>query len=145
MNFQTALVQLPLVRESARQRVRTPEDVYRVCSDIAALVAVVSMLLFCSGCGRESRIVEYGDGKYGVQTWQLAGWHDVGRVTYPTLERAQEVKRAIDCEDVKVSRVSDPARTAGGLKPRKPREPREPREPRKPRKPREPREPREPR
>jgi len=75
-------------------------------STIVALVAVVSMLWFCSGCGRrESRIVEYGDGKYGVQTWQTAGWHDVGRVTYPTLERAQEVKRLIDCEDVKVSSV----------------------------------------
>ena len=76
---------------------------------IAALVAVATMLLFCSGCGRkggqESRIVEYGDGKYGVQTWQNAGWHDVGRATYPTLERAQELKRSIDCEDVKVSRV----------------------------------------
>ena len=84
-------------------------------STIVALVAVVSMLWFCSGCGRriekgdrvrvvfasdDSRIVEYGDGKYGVQTWQTAGWHDVGRVPYPTLERAQEVKRLIECEDV---------------------------------------------
>ena len=76
-------------------------------STIAAIVAVVSMLLFCSGCDRggKSRIVEYGDGKYSVQTWQSAGWHDVGRVTYPTLESAQKMKRSIDCEDVKVSRV----------------------------------------
>jgi DNA repair protein RadC len=36
-NFQTALVQLPLVRESTGERVRTPEDVYRVCGDIAHL------------------------------------------------------------------------------------------------------------
>ena len=36
-NFQTALIQLPLVRESSGERVRTPEDVYRVCSDIAEL------------------------------------------------------------------------------------------------------------
>jgi|APSaa5957512622_1039677.scaffolds.fasta_scaffold51012_2 DNA repair protein RadC len=36
-NFQTALVQLPLVRESSGERVRTPEDVYRVCGDIANL------------------------------------------------------------------------------------------------------------
>ena len=35
--FQTALVQLPLVRESSGERVRTPEDVYRVCGDIANL------------------------------------------------------------------------------------------------------------
>ena len=37
MNYNTALVQLPLVRESTGERVRTPEDVYRVCSDIANL------------------------------------------------------------------------------------------------------------
>lgn len=37
MNYQPALVQLPLVRESTGERVRTPEDVYRVCGDIAAL------------------------------------------------------------------------------------------------------------
>ena len=36
-NFQPALVQLPLVRESTGERVRTPEDVYRVCGDIASL------------------------------------------------------------------------------------------------------------
>lgn len=36
-NFQTALVQLPLVRESTGERVHTPEDVYRVCGDIANL------------------------------------------------------------------------------------------------------------
>ncbi len=36
-NFQMALVQLPLVRESTGERVRTPEDVYRVCGDIANL------------------------------------------------------------------------------------------------------------
>ena len=37
MNFNTALVQLPLVRETPGERVRTPEDVYRVCGDIAGL------------------------------------------------------------------------------------------------------------
>ena len=37
MNYNPALVQLPLVRESTGERVRTPEDVYRVCSDIAQL------------------------------------------------------------------------------------------------------------
>ena len=36
MNYRTALVQLPLVRESPRERIRTPEEVYRVCSDIGA-------------------------------------------------------------------------------------------------------------
>jgi DNA repair protein RadC len=36
-NFQIAMVQLPLVRESTGERVRTPEDVYRVCGDIAHL------------------------------------------------------------------------------------------------------------
>ena len=37
MNYHTALVQLPLVRESTGERVRTPEDVYHICGDIAAL------------------------------------------------------------------------------------------------------------
>ena len=37
MNYNSALVQLPLVRESPRQRVRTPEDVYSVCDDLANL------------------------------------------------------------------------------------------------------------
>lgn len=37
MNYQSALVQLPLVREAAGQRVSTPEDVYRICDDLAKL------------------------------------------------------------------------------------------------------------
>jgi DNA repair protein RadC len=37
MNYSSALVQLPLVRDCPRQRVRTPEDVYRVCGDLANL------------------------------------------------------------------------------------------------------------
>jgi DNA repair protein RadC len=37
MNYNPVLVQLPLIRESRGERVRTPEDVYRVCGDITAL------------------------------------------------------------------------------------------------------------
>ena len=37
MWFLTALVQLPLVRQVVGTRVRTPEDVYHVCQDIAHL------------------------------------------------------------------------------------------------------------
>jgi DNA repair protein RadC len=37
MNYQSALVQLPLVREAGKERVVTPTDVYRVCADIAHL------------------------------------------------------------------------------------------------------------
>jgi DNA repair protein RadC len=37
MKYNTALIQLPLVRESMGEKVRTPEDVHRVCSDIADL------------------------------------------------------------------------------------------------------------
>jgi len=37
MHYNTALVQLPLVRESMGERVRTPEEVHRVCSDIGTL------------------------------------------------------------------------------------------------------------
>jgi DNA repair protein RadC len=37
MNYSSALVQLPLVRDSPHQRVKTPEDVYRVCGDLANL------------------------------------------------------------------------------------------------------------
>ena len=44
-NFQTALVQLPLVRESTGERFRTPEDVYRVCGDIVGLAQEVFQVL----------------------------------------------------------------------------------------------------
>ena len=37
MNYSPALVQLPLVRESSGERVRTPADAYRLCRDIAEL------------------------------------------------------------------------------------------------------------
>ena len=37
MNYQTALVQLPLVREAGVQKVASPADAYRVCADIASL------------------------------------------------------------------------------------------------------------
>ena len=37
MNYETALVQLPLVREVAKQRIVTPESVYEACADIASL------------------------------------------------------------------------------------------------------------
>jgi DNA repair protein RadC len=37
MSYRSALIQLPLVRESTGEYVRTPEDVYRVCGDIALL------------------------------------------------------------------------------------------------------------
>ena len=37
MNYSTAIVQLPLVREPGKQRIATPADAYRVCSDIADL------------------------------------------------------------------------------------------------------------
>ena len=37
MHYLTALVQLPLVRERPTRQIRTPEDVYQVCLDIADL------------------------------------------------------------------------------------------------------------
>lgn len=37
MNYITALVQLPLIRESRKTRIRTPEDVARLCVDIRDL------------------------------------------------------------------------------------------------------------
>jgi DNA repair protein RadC len=37
MNYSTALVQLPLVMESRRSRVRTPEDVSTLCADLRCL------------------------------------------------------------------------------------------------------------
>ena len=37
MNYNPALVQLPLVKESKGEHVRTPADVCRVCADIAEL------------------------------------------------------------------------------------------------------------
>lgn len=37
MNYRSALVQLPLVREATGERVCSPVDVYRICSDISDL------------------------------------------------------------------------------------------------------------
>ena len=37
MNYVTALVQLPLVKETRKDRVRSPADVARVCADIGEL------------------------------------------------------------------------------------------------------------
>ncbi len=37
MDYTTALVQLPLVREQTRQRISTPAEVYELCRDIADL------------------------------------------------------------------------------------------------------------
>lgn len=37
MSYWPALVQLPLVREASGQRIATPDDVYRVCQDMAEL------------------------------------------------------------------------------------------------------------
>lgn len=37
MNYMTALIQLPLVKESPTQKVRTPEDAWNVCIDIQDL------------------------------------------------------------------------------------------------------------
>jgi len=37
MHYVTALIQLPLVRECRGERIRSPEDVARVCSDIKNL------------------------------------------------------------------------------------------------------------
>mgnify|MGYP001583734102 CR=1 FL=1 len=37
MHYVTALIQLPLIRETRNERVRTPEDVARLCSDIRDL------------------------------------------------------------------------------------------------------------
>lgn len=37
MNYVTALVQLPLVREISKEQIRSPEDVARVCADLSEL------------------------------------------------------------------------------------------------------------
>jgi len=37
MNYVTALVQLPLVKETRKDKVRSPEDVAQVCADIGEL------------------------------------------------------------------------------------------------------------
>lgn len=37
MNYITALIQLPLIRESRKEQIRSPEDVARVCADIRDL------------------------------------------------------------------------------------------------------------
>ena len=46
MHFTTAMIQLPLVRESRNERVRTPEDVCRICDDMRGL-AQESFQILC--------------------------------------------------------------------------------------------------
>ena len=52
MNYNTALVQLPLVREAKGDRVRTPEDAYRICMDLehSAQEAFHTLLLDSKNC-----------------------------------------------------------------------------------------------
>ena len=45
MNYQTALVQLPLVREVGKERVVSPADVHRVCADTADLAQEMFLVL----------------------------------------------------------------------------------------------------
>jgi DNA repair protein RadC len=37
MNYRTAVIQLPLVREASKERVKSPEDIARICADIRDL------------------------------------------------------------------------------------------------------------
>ena len=37
MNYTTALVQLPLVKETTKEKVGMPEDVHRICADMSEL------------------------------------------------------------------------------------------------------------
>jgi DNA repair protein RadC len=37
MNYTTVMIQLPLVRESLKEKVRSPQDVARICSDMKEL------------------------------------------------------------------------------------------------------------
>lgn len=46
MNYTTAMVQLPLVKEASGERVRTPEEVTRVCEDMRGL-AQESFQILC--------------------------------------------------------------------------------------------------
>ena len=46
MNYNIALVQLPLVREPGKERIATPADAHRICGDIAGL-AQESLHVLC--------------------------------------------------------------------------------------------------
>lgn len=45
MNYRTALIQLPLVREVGKERVVSPSDVYRICADTAELAQEAFLVL----------------------------------------------------------------------------------------------------
>ena len=45
MNYSTAMVQLPLVRESVGESVRTPDDVVRICCDLRNLAQEAFQIL----------------------------------------------------------------------------------------------------
>jgi len=48
MNYVTALVQLPLVRETGKEQIRNPEDVARVCADLSELAQEALHVLILS-------------------------------------------------------------------------------------------------
>jgi DNA repair protein RadC len=62
MNYATALIQLPLIRETRKERIRTPEDVARVCSDIRDLAQETFhvLLLNAKNCLVERQMVSLG-------------------------------------------------------------------------------------
>ena len=45
MNYTTAMMQLPLVKESSGERVKTPEDACRLCGDISQLAQETFQIL----------------------------------------------------------------------------------------------------
>lgn len=45
MNYTTAMIQLPLVKETKGDRVRTPEDIYQVCKDLGQLAQETFQIL----------------------------------------------------------------------------------------------------
>ena len=62
MNYTTALVQLPLVRETRKERIRSPEDVAKICADMENLAQETFhvLLLNAKNCLVDRQMVSLG-------------------------------------------------------------------------------------
>src|SRR5210317_850981 len=62
MNYTTAMIQLPLVKEDKGERIRSPEDVWRLCGDLCKLAqeSFQVLLLNAKNCLMNRHMVTLG-------------------------------------------------------------------------------------
>ncbi len=136
MSYRSALIQLPLVRESTGEYVRTPEDVYRVCGDIAPLAQESFHVLILDTRNRLISLEMVSLGildaslvhprevfrtaiKNGAAAVVLAHNHPSGEIT-PSAEDIQITRRLIEAGNVLEIKVVDHVIIGRSLEPGSP-------------------------